>query len=244
MAVPRVTPSLRSAVATGMRCDHSRARPSDGGSTASQTVTLGLNEPLPNHSLEDAMRSSLFTFLFAVVAPLALGSSACFLSTEGDTYEGTFDSGGCEIGSEGCACTSGGKCNDPFSCNVNLGICVADTCPVGTEACACTPEGSCDPGLLCASDICVDAGCSAGTEGCQCTEGGGCDPGLACLSGLCVDPNTSDDTTGSHSDDDGTTSSVDGTTTGDVSETTSGGTGQSMPIAGSFHITLRSCSGA
>ena len=73
------------------------------------------------------MRSSVLTFLFAVVAPVSLGSSACFLSTEGDTYDGTYGTGGCEIGSEGCACTSGGKCNDPFICNTNLRNSRADT---------------------------------------------------------------------------------------------------------------------
>ncbi|MEX1364474.1 MAG: hypothetical protein AB1Z98_15215, partial [Nannocystaceae bacterium] len=87
------------------------------------------------------MRSSVLTFLFALVAPLSLASTACFLSTEGETYDGTYDTGSCEIGSEGCSCTSGGKCNDPFLCNQNLGICVADTCPVGTETCACSPGG-------------------------------------------------------------------------------------------------------
>lgn len=96
----------------------------------------------------------------------------------------------CEIGSEGCACTTGGKCNDPFLCNENLNICVADVCPVGTEGCDCTLEGVCDPGLTCASEICVDLGCEVGTEGCACTEGGACDPGLSCLSDLCVDPDS------------------------------------------------------
>lgn len=95
--------------------------------------------------------------------------------------------GGCEIGTEGCPCTTGGKCNDPFFCNLNLNLCVADVCPVGTEACACTPEGACDPGLTCASDLCVDLGCPIGSEACPCTEGGACDPGLECLSDFCVD---------------------------------------------------------
>lgn len=145
-----------------------------------------------------------------ITALIFLGTIAtgCILVTEDDSFddesstEGTpapppsptpgLDGGsgdaGCNVGSEGCACTTGGKCNDPFLCNQNLNICVADVCPVGTETCACTPEGSCDPGLSCASDLCVDLGCAAGTEGCSCTEGGGCDPGLACLSDLCVDP--------------------------------------------------------
>jgi hypothetical protein len=142
------------------------------------------------------MRSSALTFLFALVAPLSLGSMACFLSTEEGYDIDSYDTGSCEIGTEGCQCTSGGKCNDPFFCNTNLNICVADLCPVGTETCACTPEGACDPGLQCASDLCVDAGCSPGTETCTCTDGGGCDPGLDCLSGLCVDamPPRADDT--------------------------------------------------
>lgn len=113
----------------------------------------------------------------------------------GPMHDGADDTGpsqGCEVGSEGCPCTTGGKCNDPFSCNNNLNICVADVCPVGTEACACTPEGACDPGLTCASAICVDLGCPVGTEACPCTGGGGCDPGLVCLSDFCVDANAGD----------------------------------------------------
>ena len=119
---------------------------------------------------------------------------------------GTADTGGCPIGTEGCPCTSGGQCNDPFVCADNLDICVADNCPVGTEGCACTPKGACDPGLMCASDHCVEEGCSPGTEACTCTEGGGCDPGLDCLSGLCVDASSVD--TG----DSTSTGSADGTT--------------------------------
>ena len=137
------------------------------------------------------MRSSLLTWLFAVAAPVSLGSMACFLSTEGDGYDyetyGT--SGNCNVGSEGCPCTSGGMCNPGFRCDNNQNICFLDACPDGTEGCSCTTGGACDPGLNCASNFCVNPGpqCPAGTPGCACTEGGGCDPGLECLSDTCVD---------------------------------------------------------
>lgn len=199
----------------------SRATSSDGGCTANQSITLRLCWPTFTSSLETTMRSSALTFLFALVAPLSLGSMACFLSTEGDGYESWSTGDTCDVGSEGCPCTSGGLCNAPFYCVPNQNICAADPCPVGTETCACTPEGVCDPGLLCASDICVDAGCSAGTEGCQCTEGGGCDPGLQCLSGLCVDAGT---TNGSGSVDETGTPTDTGTVDETGSDTTSDGT--------------------
>lgn len=185
------------------------------------------------------MRSSALTFLFALVAPLSLGSVACFLSTEGDGYDYDTDSGSCEIGSEGCQCTTGGKCNDPFLCDTNLNICYAEDCPTGTETCPCTPKGACDPGLQCASELCVDAGCSPGTEACTCTEGGGCDPGLDCLSGLCVEvPPTADETgagssssgpmadeTGVGTTSGGSSSSGDVTTSGGSTSGTTGSTG-------------------
>lgn len=178
------------------------------------------------------MRSSALTFLFALVAPLSLGSMACFLSTEGDGYDyDTYDSGTCEIGTEGCQCTTGGKCNDPFFCNTNLNICVADLCPVGTETCACTPEGACDPGLQCASDLCVDAGCSPGSEACTCAEDGACNDGLECLSGLCVDPNppraddtgTPDTTSGEVPDGTSTSSEPEPGTSSSTGEASTGG---------------------
>lgn len=177
------------------------------------------------------MRSSALTFLFALVAPLSLGSMACFLSTEGDGYDyDTYDSGTCEIGTEGCQCTTGGKCNDPFFCNTNLNICVADLCPVGTETCACTPEGACDPGLQCASDLCVDAGCSPGSEACTCAQDGACNDGLECLSGLCVDPNPP------RADDTGT---PDPTTSGEVPD----GTSTSEPEPGTSSSTGEASTG-
>lgn len=102
----------------------------------------------------------------------------------------------CQVGAEGCPCTSGGMCNAPFMCNDNLNICVADLCPVGTEGCSCTPRGACDPDLVCASGLCVSIECTPGSEACQCTDGGGCDPGLVCLSDHCVDPDSGGSTTG------------------------------------------------
>src|SRR5688572_11718425 len=99
------------------------------------------------------MRSSRLTWVFAVFAPVAAGSMGCFLSTERDTYDetygdyGTGDGGGCPVGAEGCPCTSGGKCNDPFLCNTNLNICISDTCPVGSEGCPCTQGGPGQPGV-------------------------------------------------------------------------------------------------
>ncbi|MCX4245625.1 hypothetical protein [Paraliomyxa miuraensis] len=140
--------------------------------------------------------------LLALFAVSCLGPACIIITSDdsGDDETDHADEGGrpsgadetgpqyCQIGSEGCACTTGGKCNDPFLCNTNLNICVADLCPVGTEGCACTPMGACDPGLTCASDFCVDLGCPIGSEACPCTEGGACDPGLECYSGYCVDP--------------------------------------------------------
>jgi len=136
------------------------------------------------------MRSSFLTLLFAVAMPVSLGSMACFLSTEGDGYDyetyGGTDGGTCEVGHEGCDCTSGGSCNPGFFCDNNQNKCFLDTCPVGNEGCDCTPGGACNPGLLCLSEVCV-AQCSPGTEACPCTDGGGCDVGLTCLSDTCVD---------------------------------------------------------
>lgn len=143
------------------------------------------------------MRSSTLTFVFAIFGPLSLGSVACFLSTEGDGYDDyeTYGTdGSCEVGTEGCDCTTGGSCNPGYKCDNNQNICFLDVCPVGTEGCECTPAGACDPipeGLLCLSEVCVldpALQCPAGTESCPCTGGGGCDMGLTCLSETCVDP--------------------------------------------------------
>ncbi|MEM6991612.1 MAG: hypothetical protein AAF721_13990 [Myxococcota bacterium] len=134
------------------------------------------------------MRRNILSLLIAVVAP---ASVACVVVPENDSIVGG-TSGSCEVGHEGCPCTSGGSCNPGFECDVNQNICKLDTCPVGTEACACTPEGGCDPGLQCASEVCVDASCLPGTAGCPCTEGGGCDPDLVCLSDSCVDDSSLD----------------------------------------------------
>src|SRR4030095_13815722 len=93
-------------------------------------------------------RSSL---AFAALAAVAAGSTACSLGgPEDGDYSGSYDTGGgggggggCPVGNEGCPCTSGGKCNDPFLCNPNLNICISDTCPVGSEGCLCTGMGAC-----------------------------------------------------------------------------------------------------
>lgn len=176
------------------------------------------------------MRSSLLTLLFAVAAPLSIGSAACFLSTEGDGYEydDYGDTGGCEVGVEGCPCTSGGSCNPPMKCDNNLNICILDTCPVGNEGCDCTPGGTCNPALTCLSKVCV-AQCSPGTEGCPCTDGGGCDPLLSCLSNVCVDPTTGpQDDSADDDSGDGPAADTGDDTTGD---TTGGGCGQCTPPA-------------
>lgn len=169
------------------------------------------------------MRSSFLTLVFAVAAPVALGSMACFLSTEGEGYDydsygdgGT--SGDCDVGHEGCSCTSGGSCNPGLRCDNNQNICFLDTCPVGNEGCDCTPGGACNPGLLCLSEVCV-AQCSPGTESCPCTDGGGCDPGLQCLSDTCVD------TTGVDGDDGEDDSSADSESDGAADSESDGGCG-------------------
>lgn len=233
----RVSPELSSCQARGCGANVAVLNQPTAPVRPSETVTLGLSKPDLTFSLDITMRSSALTFMFALVAPLLAGSSACFLSTEGDSFDGTVGgTSGCQIGTEGCDCTSGGKCNDPFLCNVNLNICISDTCPVGTEACVCTPKGACDPGLDCASGFCVDAGCSPGTEGCQCTMGGGCDPELACLSNLCVDPDSDD--TGPAADTTEGASSEEGpgpadTTAGDTDEPPPGTTSGAGTTGGS-----------
>ncbi len=166
------------------------------------------------------MRSSVLTLLFAIAAPVSLGSMACFLSTEGDgyDYESYGTSGDCQTGWEGCACTSGGSCNPGLQCDNNQNICFLDTCPVGNEGCECTPGGACNPDLICLSDVCV-AQCSPGVEGCPCTEGGGCDVGLSCLSDTCVDAGpVADD----GSEDDGEDSDDDSTADTGADDTTGG----------------------
>ncbi len=167
------------------------------------------------------MKQQLQLSILTLITPLLIGLG-CIIETESEVFDETDTSGSCEIGSEGCPCTSGGKCNDPFSCNENLNLCIADTCPVGTETCACTPMGACDEGLMCASEVCVDAGCSTGTETCPCTSGGGCDPGLECLSGLCVDASGEQTEEGSTGSSTGTVDETGGGS-GMSQETTTGG---------------------
>lgn len=142
------------------------------------------------------MHSRRLVFLLGMLAPV-FGLGGCFITADGERYEDSLAStggggGGCQdmVGFEGCPCTSGGACNDPFYCHTNLNICVSDTCPRGSDGCPCTDGGACDPGLSCFSDYCVDPGVctlNPGIESCPCTEGGGCDPGLVCLSDVCVD---------------------------------------------------------
>lgn len=165
---------------------------------------------------EPRRRSTLASWLTLLVLPWA--GSGCYVTTESEIFGETDAPETCEIGSEGCPCTSGGKCNDPFVCNTNLDVCLADTCPVGTETCSCTPKGACDPGLMCASEVCVEMGCSPGAEACPCTEGGACDPGLQCFSGLCVEP--AGDEPGGTTEAADESSGVDDDTAGD---TTTGG---------------------
>ncbi len=182
------------------------------------------------------MRNSRLSFVFAVVAPIVLGWTGCFIATEGETYEDDYGTAGddgaeeggyeCDadhVGWESCPCTSGGSCNEPFLCNPNLDRCIADTCPLGDEGCQCTSGGTCNPDLQCLSGFCVDNFCPTGTETCTCTPGGGCDPGLVCAGhepgeeeGVCVDPD--DVTTGSSRDDDNGSADTNPPDTGDVSD--------------------------
>jgi hypothetical protein len=88
-------------------------------------------------------------------------------------------------GTEGCQCSAGVDCMDPFICNPNLNVCIDDSCPVGAAGCPCTPTGTCEPDLLCLQDFCVDNQCPTGTEGCMCTPTGTCEGGLACVANIC-----------------------------------------------------------
>lgn len=179
--------------------------------------------------MRSLLRPALWTSLFALLVPLSWSSVGCVIS------DGTpiGDTGGtCDIGSEGCPCTSGGMCNDPFFCNDNLNICVSDPCPVGTETCACTPMGVCDPGLMCSSDLCVEEGCGPGTEACNCTEGGGCDPGLDCLSGLCVDASGTDGAPSTGTDTGTADDTTAGPATGTGADDTAGSTGTASSTGG------------
>ena len=183
------------------------------------------------------MRNCRLTFVFGVLAPIMLGWTGCFIATEGETYDDTY--GGStgsdgigphcsadQVGSEGCQCTSGDKCNDPFLCNPNLNLCISDNCPIGSEGCECTATETCGEDLQCLSGFCVDNECPTGSAGCNCTPGGGCDPNLVCASNVCVDPDQI--TTSASDDDNGTadtaptesTGTVD--TTGDAESTSTG----------------------
>ncbi len=168
------------------------------------------------------MRASRLVFVLAMAAPSSLLLAGCFITADGERYEDAIGStgSGCDVGHEGCPCTSGGSCNPGFFCNTNLNICISDACPAGTEECHCTPGGSCDPGLQCLSDFCVDPGpqCPVGTEACPCTPGGGCDNGLTCLSDTCV--NTDELTSSGMTDP--TDPTADGSTTNSADTSTGG----------------------
>lgn len=175
---------------------------------------------------------SRLLFVLGMLAPVILGSGGCFITADGERYEDSVAStggGGCQVGFEGCPCTSGGACNDPFYCHTNLNICVSDTCPRGSDGCPCTEGGACDPGLACFSDYCVDPGfctLNPGVESCPCTEGGGCDPGLVCLSDVCVDASgltTGEDPT------DGTTTAPPETTDAPADTSSDGGSSTTAP---------------
>jgi hypothetical protein len=194
--------------------------------SAAELITTDLYGQRGRSSLVAIMRNSRLSFVFGVAAPIVLGWSGCFIATEGETYDDTYGTAGDDEGSyecdadhvgwEGCACTSGGACNEPFLCNPNLDRCIADTCPTGEEGCECTSGGNCNPDLQCLSGFCVDNACPTGEETCTCTPGGGCDPGLECagfepgrVSGVCIDP--SDVSASATDDDDDASDSVDST---------------------------------
>jgi len=117
----------------------------------------------------------------------------CYITAGEDGYSTGYAraSGYCEVGEQGCPCTSSGLCNEGFVCIASENVCaLPDACPIGARGCECTAGGSCAPGNVCKENVCVsDAPCLPefiGTEGCQCTLGGGCDPGLSCFSDVCV----------------------------------------------------------
>lgn len=138
------------------------------------------------------MRKSPLTFLTAVFAPLLF--SGCFLTTEGESYDGPYyyveDDCHGEVGDPGCPCTRDGFCNNGLACEPMLNYCYVPACDIGARGCDCTPAGTCDDGNICKEGKCVsEEPCNSeyiGTEGCQCTMGGGCDNGLSCLSDVCV----------------------------------------------------------
>ena len=59
-----------------------------------------------------------------MLVPLWSVGTGCIITTEPeDTTGGT---GGCQVGWEGCPCTTGGMCNAPYVCNENLNLCVPE----------------------------------------------------------------------------------------------------------------------
>lgn len=198
--------------------------------SAQELITTGLYEQRGRSRLVAIMRICRLTSVLGLVAPIVLGLSGCFIATEGETYDDTYGSSGpdgtgpmCsadQVGSEGCQCTMGDKCNEPFLCNPNLNLCISDTCPVGSEGCPCTGTGACDEDLQCLSDFCVDNECPTGTAGCTCTPGGGCDPGLDCASEVCVDP--SEVTTGASRTDNGSADTNDAESTSGSADSSGG----------------------
>ncbi|MBX7078676.1 MAG: hypothetical protein K1X88_05765 [Nannocystaceae bacterium] len=62
---------------------------------------------------------------------------------------------GCTIGTEGCACTPGGACDDGLSCLSMLCVDAGNQCTAGTEGCPCIGGLTCMSPLVCLSDTCV-----------------------------------------------------------------------------------------
>ncbi len=121
--------------------------------------------------------------LMAVVATTACGS---------DTKKNE-----CPAGSENCACSGDGTCDDGLQCKENF--CVkGDVCPEGTEGCVCHADDSCEAGtagavLVCTEGLCVPEGTDVGGLGDPCGEGlpiCGLNEGtqLECTEGTCQMP--------------------------------------------------------
>jgi len=99
---------------------------------------------------------------------------------------------GCDIGSEGCVCTSKNTCDEGLLCDSADTTCEApdDTCTAGEEGCACV-DGACGvsssgESLACQSDVCVSTSCMPGEAGCRCVDGTTCDADTTCEANYCV----------------------------------------------------------
>lgn len=143
---------------------------------------------------------------------MTMAAGGCYVTPHDSAYSGSSYGSPCEVGQEGCSCTSQGQCTTGLECVIAENTCVASaSCAVGARGCACTDGGACDAGNLCKENVCVsDEPCLPeliGAEGCQCTLGGGCDPGLACLSDLCVEASTTSTST-TWSEESGTVTTI------------------------------------